>query len=138
VANTQERFNLYTELDTLDTEVDIDAYAKRLEDRFGKLPVQVQALFEALRLRWLCKKLGFERLILKSQKLRCYFLNDPQSSFFETAQFNKLIQFVGAKGRVMGLSMKQTPRELIVVQDGVRSIKEAKRTLELLVEAVKG
>jgi hypothetical protein len=38
----------------------------------------------------------------------------------------------------MGLSMKQTPRELIVVQDGVRSIKEAKRTLELLVEAVKG
>jgi transcription-repair coupling factor (superfamily II helicase) len=48
-----------------------------LEDRFGKLPKQVNFLFEALRLRWLCKKLGFERLILKGGKLRCYFLQRP-------------------------------------------------------------
>ncbi|MDX2136364.1 MAG: transcription-repair coupling factor [Saprospiraceae bacterium] len=136
VTNTQERLNLYTELDTLETEEDVDAYAKRLEDRFGKLPAQVNALFEALRLRWLCKKLGFERLILKNRKLRCYFLSDPQSSFFETAQFTKLVQFVGAKGRMMNLSMKQTARELILVQDEVRSIREAKRTLEGLVEVV--
>ncbi|MBK8556130.1 MAG: transcription-repair coupling factor [Lewinellaceae bacterium] len=132
VTNTQERLNLYTELDELTTEEDITAYAERLKDRFGKLPTQVNSLFEALRLRWMCKKLGFERLILKGGKLRCYFLSDPQSSFFETETFNNLMAYVASKGRVMGLSLKQTTKELIVVQDEVRSVAQAKRTLEQL------
>ncbi len=135
VSNTQERLSLYTELDELQTEDDIAAYAKRLEDRFGKLPREVSALFEALRLRWICKKLGFERLILKGGKLRCYFLGDPQSAYFETETFNRLVEFIGAKGRLMGLHLKQTNKELILVQDEVRSIKQAKSTLEQL-EAV--
>ncbi len=132
VSNTQERLSLYTELDELQTEEDIAAYAKRIEDRFGKLPREVSALFEALRLRWICKKLGFERLILKGGKLRCYFLGDPQSAFFETEVFNSLVQFIGSKGRLMGLHLKQTNKELILVQDEVRSIKQAKSTLEQL------
>jgi transcription-repair coupling factor (superfamily II helicase) len=132
VSNTQERLSLYTELDELQTEDDIAAYAKRLEDRFGKLPREVSALFEALRLRWICKKLGFERLILKGGKLRCYFLGDPQSAFFETEIFNRLVQFIGSKGRLMGLHLKQTNKELILVQDEVRSIKQAKSTLDQL------
>jgi transcription-repair coupling factor (superfamily II helicase) len=135
VSNTQERLSLYTELDELQTEDDIAAYAKRLEDRFGKLPREVSALFEALRLRWICKQLGFERLILKGGKLRCYFLGDPQSAYFETETFNRLVEFIGAKGRLMGLHLKQTNKELILVQDEVRSIKQAKSTLEQL-EAV--
>ncbi len=138
VSNTQERLSLYTELDELQTEEDITAYAKRLEDRFGKLPKEVSALFEALRMRWMCKKLGFERLILKGGKLRCYFLSDPQSAFFETERFNKLVQFIGTKGRVMGLHLKQTNKELILVQDEVRRIEQAKRTLEQLVGVVAG
>jgi len=136
VSNTQERLNLYTELDTLETEEEINAYAKRIEDRFGKLPREVNALFEALRLRWICKKLGFERLILKGGKMRCYFVSNPQSSFFETETFQKIVQFVAAKGRIMGLSMKQTTKELIVVQDEVRSIRQGKATLEQLLGIV--
>jgi transcription-repair coupling factor (superfamily II helicase) len=132
VSNTQERLNLYTELDALETEDEITAYGKRLEDRFGKLPKQVNALFEALRMRWMCKKLGFERLILKGGKLRCYFISDPQSSFFETELFKAIIQFVSTKGRIMGLSMKQTNKELIFVQDEIRSVKAAKSTLDIL------
>jgi transcription-repair coupling factor (superfamily II helicase) len=132
VSNTQERLNLYTELDALETEDEITAYGKRLEDRFGKLPKQVNALFEALRMRWMCKKLGFERLILKGGKLRCYFISDPQSSFFETDLFKAIIQFVSTKGRIMGLSMKQTNKELIFIQDEIRSVKAAKSTLDVL------
>jgi transcription-repair coupling factor (superfamily II helicase) len=136
VSNTQERFNLYTELNTVENEEGIAAFAKRLEDRFGKLPHQVNALFDGLRLQWLCKKLGFERLILKGGKLRCYFLSDPQSSFFETETFNKIVQFVGAKGRIMGISLKQTNKELIFVQDDVRSLKAVKGVLEQVISAV--
>lgn len=136
VSNTQERLSLYTELNTIENEEGIAAFAKRLEDRFGKLPHQVNALFDGLRLQWLCKKLGFERLILKSGKLRCYFLGDPQSSFFETETFNKIVQFVGERGRIMGISLKQTNKELILVQDEVRSLKAVKSVLEQVVSAV--
>jgi transcription-repair coupling factor (superfamily II helicase) len=137
VTNIQERLSLYTELNSIADEEGIERYVKRLEDRFGKVPKQVYALFEALRLQWLCKKLGFERLILKGGKLRCYFISDPQSSFFETEQFKKTVQFIGSKGRIMGISMKQTNKELILIQEDVRSIKTAKSTLEQLM-IVKG
>ncbi len=136
VSNGQERLSLYTELDALTTEAEIDAYRLRLIDRFGKLPRQVESLFEALRLRWACKKLGFERLIYKGGKLRLYFLSDPQSSYFETALFQKIMAFVAKNGRLMGLSAKQTVRELILAQDDVRSLKAVKSTMEQLLGLV--
>lgn len=134
VSNTSERLSLYTQMNDIEDEAGIEAFAHMLRDRFGPLPPQVHALFEALRLRWLCKPLGFERLSLKGHKLRCYFLSNPQSSFFETEQFQRLMQFVAEKGRIMGLSLKQTPRELIVIREDVRTIQQAKRTLEQLAE----
>ncbi len=137
VSNIQERLSLYTELNTIENEEDIEKFAKRLEDRFGKLPKQVSALFDGLRLQWLCKKLGFERLILKGGKLRCYFISDPQSSFYETELFRKVMAFIQQKGRIMGISMKQTNKELIMVQDEVRSLKAVMRTLEQVVGAVR-
>lgn len=136
VTNTQERLNLYTELNNVDSEEGIVAFSKRLEDRFGKLPKSVHALFDGLRLQWLCKKIGFERLILKGGKLRCYFLGDPQSSFYATEHFQKFMAFIQKHGRVMGVSLKQTNKELILVQDDVRSIKSVKGLLEQLVGAL--
>ena len=136
VTNTQERLNLYTELNTVDSEEGIAAYSKRMEDRFGKLPKPVNALFDGLRLQWLCKKIGFERLILKGGKLRCYFLGDPQSSFYATEHFQKFMAFIHKHGRVMGVSLKQTNKELILVQDDVRSMKAVKGLLEQLVGAL--
>jgi len=137
VSNTQERLSLYTELNTIENEEGVAAFAKRLEDRFGKVPKQVNALFDGLRLQWLCKKIGFERLILKAGKLRCYFLSDPQSSFFETEKFQKIMAFLQKHGRVMGVSLKQTNKELILVQDDVRGgLKGVKGMLEQIVSAV--
>jgi len=136
VTNTQERLNLYTELNTIENEEGIAAFAQRLEDRFGKIPLSVQALFDGLRLQWLCKKIGFERLIFKAGKLRCYFLSDPQSSFFSTEHFQRIMDFLHKHGRIMGLSLKQTNKELILVQDDVRGLKGVKSVLEQVVGVV--
>ncbi len=65
-----------------------------------------------------------------------YLSTTPQSSFYETAQFNKIIQFVGEKGRIMGFHLKQTNKELIFVQDEVRGMKQTKGTLEVLLGVV--
>jgi transcription-repair coupling factor (superfamily II helicase) len=137
VTNTQERLNLYTELNSIENEVGIEAFAQRLQDRFGKIPAPVNALFDGLRLQWLCKKIGFERLIFKGGKLRCYFLGDPQSSFYSTGHFQGILAFVQKHGRVMGVSLKQTTKELILVQDNVRALKAVKGLLEQVVAAGK-
>ncbi len=132
VTNTQERLSLYTELNDIENEEALAAFEHRLSDRFGRIPKPVYALFEGLRLQWACKKIGFERLILKGGKLRCYFLANPQSSFFETEHFKKIMDFVQKKGRIMGVSMKQTNRDLIFVQEEIYSLKQTMATLQQL------
>jgi transcription-repair coupling factor (superfamily II helicase) len=136
VTNTQERLNLYTELNDIENEDGITSFEQRLQDRFGKIPTPVNALFDGLRLQWLCKKIGFERLILKGGKLRCYFLGDPQSSFYNTEHFLKIMSFLQKHGRIMGVSLKQTNKELILVQDEVRSLKAVKSLLEQIIKGL--
>lgn len=96
----------------------------------------MNALFDGLRLQWLCKKIGFERLILKGGKLRCYFLSDPQSSFYATEHFSKIHGICPKTWPTYGRFLKQTDKELILVQDDVRGIKAVKGLLEQLVGAL--
>lgn len=130
VSSIQERLNLYTELDSLDTEEELAAFGDKLRDRFGRLPEQVQALFDGLRLRWVCRRLGFEHVVLKNNKLRCYFVENPQSPFYESQQFQDMLAFVQQKGKQHGLSFKKSTRHFILVKDGVRSLGAALKVLK--------
>ncbi len=136
VSNITERLSLYTELDSIETEEALTQFADNLRDRFGRLPVQVRELFEGLRLRWVCRRLGFERIVLKNNKLRAYFVENPQSSFYETATFRNIIGFVSSKGSSHGLSFKQSNKSFILVKDGVKSLKGTKAVLEDIEKAL--
>ena len=136
VSNIQERLSLYTELDAIETEEALAEFESRLRDRFGKLPVQVKGLFEGLRLRWVCKALGFERIILKNDKLRCYFVENPQSSFYESSLFNNILQLVSTQGHKMGLSFKQSNKHFILVKDHVKGLWEAHEVLQKILNKV--
>lgn len=136
VSSIQERLGLYTKLDDLRSEAEIQQFKKQLEDRFGKLPHQVKELFDGLRLRWVCKQLGFERLTLKGRKMRCYFVHDPQSAFFETRLFKNIVRYVSVYGERKGLVFKQSTRYFILIKEGIRSLKEARETLEKLLSKV--
>jgi transcription-repair coupling factor (superfamily II helicase) len=98
VSNIDERLRLYTELDHIETEEDIDRFAKALEDRFGPVPSVVQELFEGLRLRWVAKVLGFDRITLRGFVLRCYFHKNAQSAYYESKIFDRLIKILGTQG----------------------------------------
>ena len=136
VNNTQERLNLYTELDKIKTEADLDKFGEGLRDRFGKVPSQVQELFDGLKVRWICQKLGFERLSLKQRKLRCYFIGSPQSPFYETDLFNNLMQHITIHGKKDNWTLKQSARYLILIKEPVKNLKETKRVLEKIYSAV--
>jgi transcription-repair coupling factor (superfamily II helicase) len=130
VTNIQERLNLYTELDTIEDEDGIKAFRAQLIDRFGPLPKEVNLLFEGLRLRWLSKRLGFERILIKNRKLRCYFISDPQSSYFETDHFRQMMGFLSKEGHRFGLTLKQSKRYLIVVKDHILNMRTARKLLD--------
>jgi transcription-repair coupling factor (superfamily II helicase) len=132
VNSIQERLKLYTELDSLQTEAELDSFATRIQDRFGKLPPQVSELFEGLRLRWMCKKLGFERIVLKNKKLRCYFVTNPQSKFYETDGFKRIVSFVTLRGEKHQLSFKKSNEHFILIRENVATLQGAKRILEMV------
>lgn len=132
VTNINERLALYTRLDSLDNEEAIQKFAAMLEDRFGKIPNQVKELFDGLRIRTLSKRLGFERVVLKNKKMNCYFISNPQSSFFESPLFQKIMAFVSTAGMKHGFSLKQTASYLIMTRENVRYLGDAKKLLEIL------
>jgi transcription-repair coupling factor (superfamily II helicase) len=132
VSSVQERLSLYTALDQLETEPDLKAFADQLRDRFGKIPQPTMELFEGLRLRWVARELGFERIILKDGKLRCYFLENPQSAYYDSPLFQRLFRWLGSEGARTGLQLKKSTRSLIMVKDQVRSLLAARKVLEQL------
>lgn len=136
ISNIQERLNLYTELDKIKTEEDLNKFSNALGDRFGKIPKEVKELFDGLKVRWICQKMGFERLSLKGRKLRCYFIGNAQSPFFETDLFNSLMKHITIHGKKDGWSLKQTNRYLILIKEEVKSLKETKKVLEKIYSTV--
>ncbi|MCB0739646.1 MAG: transcription-repair coupling factor, partial [Chitinophagaceae bacterium] len=79
VENITERLSLYQRLDNAETETDLAAMKQELIDRFGALPQQVEDLFVTVRCRKLAVSLGFEKMSLKNNTLRCYFINRADS-----------------------------------------------------------
>jgi transcription-repair coupling factor (superfamily II helicase) len=94
VESIPERLNLYSRLDNCENEESLLAMHKEFEDRFGPIPSQVEDLFTTVRCRKLAVDIGFEKMTLKQNTLRCYFVNNPDSPYFESITFQKLLQFV--------------------------------------------
>jgi transcription-repair coupling factor (superfamily II helicase) len=136
VQNTEERLRLYTELDAIDNEKDLQKFAQKLEDRFGKLPKQINELFDGLRIRWIAKKIGFERIILKNGKLRCYFLDNPKSPYYDSPYFPKVMAHIqNAKKKCV---MKQSGNSLILVYDNIKTMRETQAIFREVDEKVFG
>lgn len=128
ITNIGERMSIYTRLDNVENEEQLLAFRNELTDRFGKIPRQVEELFNGIRLRWLAKDLGFERIIFKARKLRCFFVENLESVFYDSKFFEQLLQFIAAK-KTTG-TIKQTDKHLILIFENVQSMQHAKALLE--------
>lgn len=96
VENISERITLYRELDSLTNEDALLAYQKRLIDRFGPLPEPARQLLHVVRLRWLCCRLGIEKVILKQGHMTLFFTR-TNDSYWQSDTFGKILQFVCAR-----------------------------------------
>lgn len=94
VESIPERLSLYTRLDNCESEEALIDFHQELKDRFGPIPTSVEDLFTTVRCRKLAVEIGFEKMTLKQNTLRCYFVNNPDSPYFESEIFQKLLAFV--------------------------------------------
>jgi transcription-repair coupling factor (superfamily II helicase) len=120
VESIGERLSLYQRLDNCETEEELVAMQQEMDDRFGAIPQPVKDLFITVRCRKLAVDLGFEKMSLKMQTLRCFFINRPDSPYFESATFQKTLQFLQTetnKGK-----LKQTGRLFMLIANDVKTM----------------
>ena len=94
VESITERLSLYSRLDNCDTEDNLVAFHNELTDRFGQVPVEAEDLFTTVRCRKIAVELGFEKLFLKNDVLKCFFVSNPDSPYFQSETFNKILLFL--------------------------------------------
>ena len=94
INSTQERVSLYSELDRTKTEEALMQFTEHLIDRFGPIPKQVNDLLNTVRLRWIAKDLGFEKILLRHHNMTAYFVSNQESKYFESATFQKIMQYI--------------------------------------------
>lgn len=130
VGNNTERLKLYTTLDNINTEERLLAFQQELQDRFGPLPVAVQDLIQAIRLRWLAKQLRCQKVKLKEGAMRCYI---PTASTHQAVQvvFEAILQYVQANPQRCRL--KNSTDYVVVIVQEIPSIQAAHQVLEAIV-----
>jgi transcription-repair coupling factor (superfamily II helicase) len=130
VSNTTERMLLYRELNDIKDEEGLAKFEEQLHDRFGPVPEPVYELFEAMRLKWMATKLGMEQIILKGKIMRCYFVANQESSFYKSAVFGKILEYV--QQHRSGIYLRETEKFLVLTFENVKKMKDADRQLSEL------
>ena len=123
VESQTERITLYRELDNLQSEQALEDYKKRLTDRFGRIPDEVNDLMTMVRLRWLAQRHGVERLSLKNGRMKAYLISNPHSAFYDSAEFNSLIIYCSHNARRCALI--ETAGKNIVQISNITSVQDA-------------
>lgn len=123
VTNVAERYNLYQEVSKLKDENQLAEFERELIDRFGPIPSPVYGLFNTLRLQWLGKEIGFEKISYKKQTLKGFFLSNPNSSYYQSDNFGKVLAFVQSHPTVSNL--KEVRGQLRMALSNVNSIQYA-------------
>jgi transcription-repair coupling factor (superfamily II helicase) len=130
VESIAERLTLYTRLDSCESEQELVAFATELHDRFGGLPQQVTDLFTTVRCRKMAVDIGFEKMTVKNDVLRCYFVSNPESPYFQSTAFTRLLQFLQTETNKA--TLKQVGKNGILVVADIKNMNALHRFLTAL------
>ncbi len=128
VENIGERLSLYTRLDQSENEEELVAMKDEMVDRFGPMPKSVADLFETVRARKLAISLGFEKMTLKESTLRCYFINRPDSPYFESTLFKNLLAFTQTS--MNNAHFKQVGKLFVLVIKDIATMEDCHQVLQ--------
>ena len=130
VPGSSERMLLYRELDNIEKYEDLDAYRQRLQDRFGPVPRQGEELMQVVALRRVGKRLGCEKIILKQGRMQMQFVSNPNSVYYQSAAFDKVLNYIGYHPRRCNLREKNGKRSMVV--SDVKTVGEGVKVLRAI------
>jgi transcription-repair coupling factor (superfamily II helicase) len=128
ISATTERLSLYKELDNIETETELQKFETRLIDRFGPLPEPALELLQTIRLRWLARRIGFEKLLLKNERLIGYFTGSEDSNYFQSDAFTAVLNFI--KNNPRACKMRETKEKLSIVFERITNVERAIKSLQ--------
>ena len=130
VPGSSERMLLYRELDNIEKDEDLDAYRKRLQDRFGPVPRQGEELMQVVALRRVGKRLGCEKIILKQGRMQMQFVSNPNSVYYQSATFDKVLNYIGYRPRRCNLKERNGKRSMVI--SDVKTVGEGVKVLRAI------
>lgn len=132
VNSVTERLTLYNDLAAIENEEGLLKYTDEIIDRFGPLPTQVVDLFDSVRIKWIAKSLGIEKIILKQKRMIGYFVADQQSAFYQTEAFTNVLKFVQQNSKICVMKEKQSKNglRLLITFIKIDSVQKALQTLQ--------
>ncbi len=131
VQGSSERMLLYRELDSLKLDSEVEEFKERLLDRFGPIPSETEELLRVVPLRRLGARVGAEKIYLKAGKMMLYFLSDPNSPYFQSAMFGKVINYMMRYTKRCDLKENKGKRSIVI--KNVPSVEEAISVLKEIV-----
>jgi transcription-repair coupling factor (superfamily II helicase) len=132
ISNIGERLNIYRDLDNINNLEGLDQIKEQLIDRFGEIPKSTQELFSAIQLRWIAKRIGLEKMVLKQKKLVGYFIANQESLFYQSPQFTAVLKYI--QNNPHTCKMKERNDKLSLVFENVNNVREAIDLLEPILE----
>ena len=117
-------------MDSLTTDKEMNQLKKKLEDRFGPMPEELQRLFDIVRIRQLGQKLGFEKIIIKNGVLIAFFISNPLSQYYKTDRFSKILENISLNPNMFEL--KQNDSKLRIFSRNIETISKAYDVLKKL------
>lgn len=132
VSSISERLSLYKDLSDFAEEKELKAFEEQLIDRFGELPVQAHDLLDSVRIKWMAKELGLERLVLKQKRMIGYFISDQQSEYYQSETFSRVLDYVQKNGQTCVMKERETKKGLRLLITFIRidSVSKALSTLQ--------
>ena len=120
---TAEKIRIYKQLDSMMSEKEVERMHSQIEDRFGKMPPELENLFLVVKIRNLGAKLGFEKIIIKNGLLIAFFINNQMSPYFKSSRFSSVLENISRNDRIF--TLKQSEGKLKIVARGIDSMQKA-------------
>lgn len=136
VESIGERLSLYTRLDQSENDEELDLLHAEMIDRFGPMPKSVEDLFTTVKCRKIAIALGFEKMTLKDETVRCFFINRPDAPYFESVTFKQLLLF--AQTSMNTAHFKQAGKNFILIIKDIKGMSECYRLLNKIHTGVLG
>ena len=93
------------------------------KDRFGGLPEPVNELIKSVRLRWLGRDFGLDKIVLKNSAMKLHILEGKKDAYFLSPAFKGLIQF--AQNHPKRCKIKEQNQKLIFSIENIDSLDDS-------------